>query len=156
VPLKDTLDQLNKAAREKPNPTVVLARWRDALAELYKIVLSNLDNYIKENLIQPAQTLVTRSEEYLGSYEIAEIHLRIGNEAIILTPIGANIIGAHGRVDIYRRGYASTRCVLLWNGKATNAAGWSVMLPYDDQSKNPRRYSKQLLEEVIDYLLNQK
>ena len=40
------------------------------------------------------------NEEYIGSYQVQKMILHIKNNDIIFTPIGTNLIGALGRIDM--------------------------------------------------------
>lgn len=42
----------------------------------------------------------TINEDYIGSYQTKKMILRIKNNEIIFTPIGANLISAWGRIDM--------------------------------------------------------
>lgn len=52
------------------------------------------------------------TEEYIGSYTAPEMIINLGNEQVILTPVGTNLIGAKGRVDIAGR-LGSAQLVLI-------------------------------------------
>jgi hypothetical protein len=155
LPLRETLSELHEAAQQRPNPDAIVTRWQKAVSDLYAIIERNLADYTAEGLLILQQREVSRSEEGLGVYAINELHIIAGTETIILTPIGVTVIGAHGRVDMFKRGYVNTRCILLWTGKATNAAGWQIISPFVNDPPKIRLYSKSFFEATIDQLLKQ-
>ena len=113
----------------------------------------NLVDYIRNGLIELQRVPVTRSEDKLGAYEIDELHLKAGPETIIVSPVAAGVIGARGRLDIYRRGYADNRYMFLWTGKTTTAPGWRVA--HSSQRTALKAYTKAWIEETLDKLLTQ-
>jgi hypothetical protein len=151
VALRQTLTRLHDAAQTSPDPATVIGRWQAAVSGLYDIVLRNLEDYVESNLLSVNRKPVTRFEEHPGTYEIDELHLTAGPESIIFSPVGTQIIGGHGRIDVYRRGYSAHRYMLIWNGRAGNSAVWQIISPEHEMM----RYSKQVLEELIDRLLTQ-
>ena len=59
----------------------------------------------------------TISEDPIGSYPVEEMHIQIKNKEVVLDPIGTNIIGAKGRVDM--KGSAGiVKFVLVQIGRA--------------------------------------
>ena len=42
----------------------------------------------------------TVQEQHIGSYEIPEMTLAVGDEQVLFSPKGVNVIGAAGRVDV--------------------------------------------------------
>lgn len=153
MPLRDTLKSLRRATQQAVDPVAAVARWRDAVDDLYGVVRQHLKEYVANNLILLQKVRVTKSEDQLGSYEIHELHLIAGPAAIILSPIGTQVIGAHGRIDMYRRGYASNRYLLLWKGNVKGAPGWQLVHPGDQT--DPKPYTKERFEEILDTLLRQ-
>jgi len=43
----------------------------------------------------------TLNEEHLGSYSVPELTIKTPQGNIIVEPVGRNIVGAEGRVDVY-------------------------------------------------------
>lgn len=42
----------------------------------------------------------TIEEQHIGTYSIAELNLRVGDEQVLFSPKGVNTVGAQGRVDV--------------------------------------------------------
>ncbi|MBV9584658.1 MAG: hypothetical protein JO213_07215 [Alphaproteobacteria bacterium] len=155
MPLRETLSELHQAAQQRPNPDAIISRWQKAVNALYALIANNLSDYTTEGLLLIQQREISRSEETLGSYSINELHIIAGTETVILSPVGATVIGAHGRLDMFKRGYANTRCMLLWNGRTTNAGGWQIISPFVQDHPPNRPYSKSFFEATLDQLLKQ-
>ncbi len=75
-------------------------QWLKLVKELYDQIIKWLDPYIKKELLNINCKKIRLSEEYIGSYEIDEMVIKMPDEKVTLTPIGSLIIGAHGRVDM--------------------------------------------------------
>lgn len=153
MPLRDTLANLKQVRPEATDPASIRQNWQNAVSALYTMIERNLVDYIRNGLIELQRVPVTRSEDKLGAYEIDELHLKAGPETIIVSPVAAGVIGARGRLDIYRRGYADNRYMFLWTGKTTTAPGWRVA--HSSQRTALKAYTKAWIEETLDKLLTQ-
>lgn len=74
--------------------------WLKCLKEFYDRVNSYLKKYVSEGRIRIASGRKRISEDYIGEYEVSMVTIHIGNSQIRLEPIGTNLIGAKGRVDM--------------------------------------------------------
>jgi hypothetical protein len=74
-------------------------RWVASVAELYTQVEAYLRRYTESGEITVSRQSKEITEEYLGAYSVEQQIIAIGNEHIVLDPIGAMIVGAFGRVD---------------------------------------------------------
>ena len=54
------------------------------------------------------------SENHLGRYTIHDMVIRTADEAVLLSPIGRNVVGAQGRVDV--TGDAAESMIVLQTG----------------------------------------
>ncbi|MBK1782599.1 hypothetical protein JHL22_15405 [Advenella sp. WQ 585] len=86
--------------------------WLAYLNKLYEKFNLYLEEYIAEGIITINYQNVSITEEYIGSYTAPEMIINLGNEQVILTPVGTNLIGAKGRVDIAGR-LGSAQLVLI-------------------------------------------
>jgi molybdopterin-binding protein len=92
--------------------------WIRAVKELYQTVT---DDYLKaakaDVEIDYPDKVVTESS--IGVYHISELSLRVGDEVVLFSPKGTNIVGAKGRIDVFGdRGEAT----IVWLGDR-----WSVI-----------------------------
>lgn len=74
--------------------------WLNHLAQFYKRVEDFLQKYVTSGDISLKYQEKTINEDPIGSYPVKELHIRIKNKGVVLDPIGTNIIGAKGRVDM--------------------------------------------------------
>ena len=89
--------------------------WINSLYELYRNVQSWLALLEEDGTVQSKMSSGSRSEGKIGSYQIDELTLLIGNQEIRFIPKATLIIGAEGRVDI--RGNAGVRSLILDKGQ---------------------------------------
>lgn len=70
------------------------------------------------------------TEDHLGTYQVPELNIKIPGGHLIVEPIGRNIIGAEGRVDIYA--FPSLQRMLLvrehnhWSVKTSDFINWPL------------------------------
>jgi hypothetical protein len=74
--------------------------WLRHLNELYKIVEEFLTDYTIDGSIQLSYAEIGLNEEQIGSYAAPQMTLKIGQQEIVLKPVGTLLIGAKGRVDV--------------------------------------------------------
>ena len=74
--------------------------WIRSLNNLYSRMEQYLEKYLKADQIQVTREEIEISEEFLGSYVVEKLTFQIGNEKVVAQPIGRNVIGASGRVDL--------------------------------------------------------
>jgi len=105
---KDFEDFLNKVEQEKSEtPTIDWNKekdeWLAYLEKLYTIFEECLSEYAKKGVVAIQYQDIEISEENIGVYPARSMIIKLGNEQIKLKPIGTNLIGAKGRVDITGR-----------------------------------------------------
>ena len=89
--------------------------WLDVLHNLFAQMEEYLKRYIDAGEIGIRRDKISLSENALGTYETEQLTFHIGNEKVIVRPIGTLLIGARGRVDLIgARG--TLRLVLLDKG----------------------------------------
>lgn len=97
-------DFLNKQNSQSQSTMVdwniELNEWKESLESLYKEIQSFLQPYIQEEKINLSYQIIKIEEENIGEYEVQEALISFGNNAVKLVPIGTNLIGAKGRVDL--------------------------------------------------------
>lgn len=91
--------------------------WLNYLKEFYEQVEGFLSEYLASRDVSREYQEKLINEEMVGTYPVQALHLRIRGRDVILDPVGTNLIGARGRVDM--TGPAATvRFVLI---------GWDVI-----------------------------
>jgi hypothetical protein len=85
------------------------------------------------------------TEEHLGSYSVPELFIKTPQGQIVVEPVGRNIIGAEGRVDI--SAFPSFNRLLL----VSLEGHWVVKT--DSRITWPSPWSKQTFYEIVDALV---
>ena len=92
--------------------------WIASVKRLYQFLTNDLlKDSIDEKIILVSKAPKQITEDYIGTYSVPELKLRIGNARVVFSPTGANVIGAAGRIDL--RGDRDT--VTLIREKASTA-----------------------------------
>lgn len=74
--------------------------WLAHLSNFYLKIEDFLGDYIAKGQISINPGVKSIIEEDLGEYEVNTVTIQIGTSEIKLEPIGTNVIGAKGRVDM--------------------------------------------------------
>jgi len=74
--------------------------WLAALDDFYSKVKEFLQPYIEQEKIHLEFEPVVLNEEGIGQYDARRASIRFGSHQIRLEPVGTNLIGAKGRVDL--------------------------------------------------------
>ena len=82
--------------------------WLRHLDTLYKVFQDSLKDYVQKGSVRIKIDRVRTSEEYIGTYTVPVMEIRIAGETIKLKPFGTNVIGAKGRVDMSGRKGSAT------------------------------------------------
>ena len=115
--VKQRTDRARQSA-EVSNSKETLADWLRELDALYSAMEGFLRSYTESGQIKIERRSVQLTEEYLGTYEAEALAMSIGNDEVIVQPVGTLLIGSCGRVDL--SGPRKTlRIVLLEKGGPT-------------------------------------
>ena len=75
--------------------------WMKAIEDLYKLIVEKLlAKEQSKGLVKFGYATKTLSEDFIGTYEVRELLLLVGDEKVAFTPKGLLIVGASGRVDM--------------------------------------------------------
>src|SRR5665213_1709998 len=75
------------------------ADWIAAVQQLYEEIQLLLQGPISEGAVTVDRRPKSITEDFLGTYTVDELVLRVGDEFAVFSPKGRNIVGASGRVD---------------------------------------------------------
>lgn len=90
------------AAAERPKQ---LEEWRFACSALIDRTRRWLLPLQEKGYLQLKGELITVREEHFGEYEVPSLHVTfVTGRTLWFKPIGQNIFGAHGRIDIVSSG----------------------------------------------------
>ena len=169
--LKDTLARLKgeeeqKTQWEEDKPKII-REWQAIVTNLLTEIRLYLSDYEKDGFLSFSPREIRLSEEGLGDYLIGAMSINAGAAKLMVDPVGTLIIGALGRVDIYRQGRSSEqdRMVLLRvKQPESNSEGmWKTFLP--DEIGAPRTgilqtparrlvpFTKEILEQRLELML---
>ncbi len=86
---------------EKPiNWDVKRDEWLNYLSQFYKQIESFLKEYVSGGKVQYSYSEKAIFEEYIGDYTVQVLNIKLGSHKVKLEPIGTNLFGAKGRVDL--------------------------------------------------------
>ena len=113
-------DKKQKAAQADINWGGKRDAWIAAVNDLYQTIEADYLKAAKADVeITYPDKVVT--EHYVGQYQIKELVLHVGDEQVVFSPKGVNIVGAQGRIDVQGdRGEAT----IIWQGKDD----WSIVV----------------------------
>ena len=87
--------------------------WLSYLDDLYKLFAESLKDYVEKGKIKlDCDKTITLTEENVGTYEAKIMTIEFAGEKITLKPIGTNLIGVKGRVDMIGK-FGSAKIVLV-------------------------------------------
>ncbi|MBE0508550.1 MAG: hypothetical protein IBX50_17840 [Marinospirillum sp.] len=75
-----------------------LATWQAAVESFIDQVKAYLSEFSDD--IHIKNGTVTLSEEFLGTYEVPSLTLKLPAGRVLIKPVGTNLIGASGRIDM--------------------------------------------------------
>ena len=143
-------DKFIKEQKDKKtefNPEKRIEFFKTKVAELYSEVDTWLGKYIENKEIETGYTKIDVTEERLGTYAVEEKWLMIGNERVVLRPVGTIMIGTPARVDI-QNGYKSLMIVLI--GK--NIEHFSQMIRCEEPGETYQK--KEVPESLVWKIVN--
>jgi|SRR5579884_3025626 len=82
--------------------------WLNAIESLYRQIHSLVGEAAAQGSLQLSRRMKTISEDHLGTYDVPELVLTVGDERVIFSPRGRNVVGAEGRVDVIGESGEST------------------------------------------------
>ncbi len=98
---EDFIENQEKPSEEKEiNWSKQKDEWIGYVNSFNDSVKEFLEPYFKTNKIVLIKEEISISEEFIGSYKVNSMLLKIGSNRIKFTPIGTNLIGAKGRIDM--------------------------------------------------------
>ena len=95
--------------------------WLQHLGQFYELVEEFMREYLDQGKVRLHRDTKDLHEECIGNYSVDTMTLDIGPNRIIFDPVGTNLIGAKGRVDM-RSAKGTVKFVLVPEDAAT--IGW--------------------------------
>jgi hypothetical protein len=118
--------------------------WIQAVEGLYARVELMLKGPVDSGDVSVETKAMEITEDFVGTYSIPRLELRVGTERVELRPMGLTVVGADGRVDI--RGARSV--IALLRNESGLANEWTMVL-----QRVPDRKTVPLDAESLRYAL---
>ena len=76
-------------------------RWIAAIDRLYEQITKDyLAELVKDKIVAVSYPEKSITEDYIGQYTVRDLVLQVGDEKVVFSPKGTNIVGATGRIDL--------------------------------------------------------
>ncbi len=150
--LKEKLTELARNEAENNEAENLLNFWANQVNELYNEIRNWFHDYSNEGYINFGLAKEMIDEEPYP-YEIDRLELDIkGGPSVILEPVGANIIGAWGRIDVYLNGYVENKVMLLLMKDDSGKPYWELRKSRkrEDRFVFDKKIFENLLEDWLD------
>jgi len=116
--------------------------WLEYLETFYKKVKGWLSKY-KDSGVTCEDREKNIDEDHIGKYRARSLHIHVRNKEVVLDPVGTNLIGAKGRIDMI--GNAGTVRFLLVD---RNLTGQRISVTARTESEPDRRETEGKDEQI--------
>lgn len=144
-------DKLQRLANNQQTHTVDWTakrdKWIGQVNKLYNDIRQWLGTYETDGYLTFTTREITLSEEYVSLYQIDELEINIGPYTVVLQPIGLNVIGALGRVDIFLSGHKADGIILMLMDRGSQPV-WEIYRDKRKDSGHP--LTRESLEALLD------
>ncbi len=171
--LRDTLSEMARQAEAPLDLATLREEWVGAIEKLFNRIRDCLDEYLQDKSLSIlSEGRLVIEEEDLGEYAVPTMSIKAGPMQIEVRPVGRLVVGATGRVDLYRQGRAAQheRVMILRQGSPQKGVEdkWVLSRPNKDDpsfrimnlnalsttlARRQIPFDKPGLEEAIDRLL---
>ena len=152
--LKDKLKkEIESAENSKVDWEKRRSEWVDSVKELDDLIMDWFSDYKTEGLLDFKFSQKENREEYIGNYTVNILHLCFSTgKEIVVEPIGALIIGAWARFDVYAKGYNSAKYLILRYKSDSGEFSWHISNPQNRRDVQP--LTKEVLESIFEKWLS--
>ena len=108
-------------------------QWLEAVTQFYTMITPWLKGFVEKKQLKYEMHKISLIEDWAGSYDIDEMRLWFGSYAVRIHPVGSEILGASGRIDMEgARGVV--KFILEEKGVLENApnSAWKIILSQSD------------------------
>ncbi len=123
--------------------------WLKCVKALYDEFEHWFPDYIEEGFMAfDKSKKKTISEKDIETYDIDILEINIEGDIVVFDPIGTNIVGAFGRVDVYLRGHKADKVMLLLSYSDKNHeqhTHWKLLFETYQFDFNKARFEELLL-----------
>ena len=110
------------------------AEWLRALEQL----VDEAECWAKKQSWHVRREMVSLQEDRLGSYDAPSLHIMVSKPAVFFQPVARYIVGAEGRVDLYRFPTYDTFILVRskgrWQFVATDTGPLDPPLPWNEET----------------------
>lgn len=126
-----------------------LERWKNFIDNLYSNIDIWLKEYTENQRIEIKLKEIEIFEEAIGKYIVKSMEIIIGENSVLLKPIGTVLIGTIGRVDVI--GKKRTQKLILADKNATSPKITSFTSFTDEEKKANDEKIKKIANTPVDW-----
>jgi hypothetical protein len=146
--LEEKLKRIAEGHYQKVDWESVKQEWISRVHGLYDEIREWLKPLEDKEYLKIERNPLVITEEMLGPYEIDSMEIIAGETTVVLEPVGRQVLGAMGRVDLFPRGYRIDGLMLLYVEYLDSRPHWEV------RQSNLSGLRKDLTKEVFEQILN--
>lgn len=139
---------------EKPE---LIERWQASIISLHGQISNWLAEFVLDGALDIEVEEIELREDLLDSYLVQVMTLRAGKRVVRIQPIARIIIGAVGRVDMYRQGFANSNDRYRLIRTVDNTEGsWHIRMPFE-AGREPAELlpaTRETFEAALDKLMS--
>jgi hypothetical protein len=123
-------------------------KYLDKVKQLYEQVRS----YLKEfsDVVQLSEEVIKVNEKYIGDYDASSLKIDVLGKQALLLPVGTNIVGTPGRVDL--KSYWGTKRIILADQKAKEPEIFCAVAFNEDDKKGIKKHAEKLATRSRKYV----
>jgi hypothetical protein len=147
--LKDKLRKISEADKKvEVDIPKIISQWQHEVEKTLNETKVWFKEYIDQGIFTVIETEKSLNEEIIGDYKIKMIEYEIGKFRLVFEPMGHNIIGAWGRIDVFFRGNKTDKYVLILLGEKFETSTWFLS---SFQNKSIRiEFNKVNVEKLVE------
>jgi hypothetical protein len=155
-----TLEDFLRASKEAPDAHRLQEewdkrklRWLKDLNDLYQKIAGWLEQLKTAGSVSyESDLMLSINEEHLGQYQAPIMTVILGDKRVVFRPIGTNLIGGFGRVDILGPNGKRTLVMKEWGEwqffSRDVVSSMNVQLNYEPLTEES--FKKEMLELIVD------
>jgi hypothetical protein len=152
------VDELEKKRRDDEErwqlAQAAIPEWKAAVQRLFERIQRDLEEVLSRGLVKMQIYMAHKADPAWGEYDIQRLILTDssahGGKTITFEPLGSDVVGADGRIDLLDVGVR--KCNLMWKAPSS----WVFVFPHRQRGRASTErmpYSKEALERVLGDLL---
>jgi hypothetical protein len=138
---------INQINQKKDEPKIDWDKtrndWLTHLHQFYETIKGFLADYEKTGKLSYEFSKKEIFEEYIGSYFVDVMDIKVGEYRVKLEPIGTNLIGAYGRVDLIGVN-GKVKFGLVNKDYSSPSSSIKITCSIDDESKSQEPQTGQI------------